>query len=198
MVVAPPPPQTGARDTLLLPTLGKSIPRPWFLPSAEALAEQRRILEATYFLVRIRGNGGIGEALVCDPKKGGCGRKHDYLTLRCVEQPFSGITGGLLAYYRAVGDNGLSGALAPSERLRLDAVRRSLGAVGGLLGSLPDLSAHHPETARGMNIGARDAQLAAVALGVLEPIPGSLARRYRDRINARGVRPRFVLPGMEG
>lgn len=197
MVVAPSQQQSSS-DTLWLPTLGKAIPRPWFLPSEAELAEQRRILESTYFLVKIRGNGGIGEALVCDPRKGGCGRKHDYLTLRCVEQPFSGITGGLLAYYRAVGDNGLSSALAPSERLRLDAVRRSLGEVGGLLGSLPDLSAHHPETARGMNIGARDAQLAAVALGVLEPIPGSLARRYRDRINARGVRPRFTLPGMEG
>lgn len=196
MVLAPPL-TSSSDDLLFLPTLGKAIPRPWFLPSAETLAEQTRILESTYFLVRIRGNGGIGEALVCDPRKGGCGQKHDYITLRCVEQPFSGITGGLLAYYRAVGDNGLSDALSPHERLRLDAIRSRLGEAGSLLGSLPDLSAHHPETARGMNVGPRDAQLAAVALGVLEPIPGSLARRYRDRINARGIRPKFTLPGME-
>lgn len=179
--------------TLLLPTLGKEIPRPWFLPSAEVLAEQRRILEGTYFLVRIRGNGGIGEALVCDPKKGGCGRKHDYLTLRCVEQPFSGLTGGLFAYYRAVGDNGLVNTLSPTEQQRFAAVQSSVGWMA----RLPDLATHHPETARGMGLDARDAQLAAVALGILEPIPPSLARKYRDRINARGVRPRFTLPGME-
>lgn len=196
MVLAPSQARSSA-DTLFLPTLGKEIPRPWFLPSEATVAEQRRILEATYFLVKIRGNGGIGEALVCDPRKGGCGQKHDYITLRCVEQPFSGITGGLVAYYRAVGDNGLTDALSPHERLRLDAIRSRLGEAGSLLGSLPDLRTHHPETARGMQIGARDAQLAAVALGVLEPIPPSLARRYRDRINARGIRPRFALPGME-
>lgn len=184
-------------DTLWLPTLQKEIPRPWFLVDAATLAEQRRLLASTYFLVRIRGNGGIGEALVCDPRKGGCGAKHDYITLRCVEQPFSGITGGLVAYYRAVGDNGLSDALPPHERLRLDAIRRRLGEAGSLLGSLPDLSAHHPETARDMRVGPRDAQLAAVALGVLEPIPTSLARKYRDRIRARGTRPKFTLAGME-
>jgi len=186
-------------DTLFLPTLGKEIPRPWFLPSAATLAEQRRILEGTYFLVRIRGNGGLGEALVCDPRKGGCGAKHDYLTLRCVEQPFSGITGGLLAYYAAAGDPALADGLPPSERLRLDAMRRALlGGVGRVLDGLPDFATHHPEAARAMKLDARDAQLAAVALGILEPIPPSLARRYRDRINARGVKPRFTLPGMEG
>jgi len=183
-----------ALDTLFLPTLGKSVPRPWFLPSPEALAEQRKLLAATYFLVRIRGNGGIGEALVCDQRRGGCGRKHDYLTLRCVEQPFSGLTGGLFAYYRAVGDNGLADALAPHERQRFDAV----GAAVGWMAGLPDLSTAHPETARAMDLAPRDAQLAALALGVLEPIPASLARKYALRINARGIRPPFTLPGLEG
>jgi len=180
---------------LTLPTLGKAIPRPWFLPSAETLAEQHRILSATYFLVRIRGNGSIGEALIC----GGCGRKHDYLTLRCVEQPFSGLTGGLLAYYRAVADNGLLDALSPSERMRMDAINRGLrGGIGGLLSGLPDLSTRHPEMAKSMQLGSRDAQLAAVALGVCEPIPPTLARKYAQRINARGIKPPFTLPGPAG
>ena len=184
-------------DTLWLPTLKKEIPRPWFLPSPGVWEEQQRILSSQYFLVRIRGNGGIGEALVCDPKKGGCGAKHDYLTLRCVEQPFSGITGGLLAYYAAAGDPALVNGLPPSERLRLDAMRRALpGGVGRVLDGLPDFATHHPEAARAMKLDAHDAQLAAVALGILEPIPSSLARKYRDRIRARGTRPRFDLPGM--
>lgn len=184
-------------QTLFLPTLGKEIPRPWFLPSRESIEAQRRILEATYFLVRTKGNGGIGEALICDPKKGGCGGKHDFLTLRCTPQPFSGITGGLLAYYAAAGDPSLVNGLPPSERLRLDALRRALpGGAGRVLDGLPDFATHHPEAARAMKLDAHDAQLAAVALGILEPIPSSLARKYRDRIRARGTRPRFDLPGM--
>lgn len=181
-------------DLLWLPTAGKAIPRPWFLPSQESLNEQKRILESSYFLVRIAGNASIGEALVCDPKRGGCGQKHQYLTLRCVEQPFSGITGGLYAYFRAVRDNGLEKFLTPSESARLEALD------GEFFDGMPDLATMHPGLARQMTdgLGANDAQLAAVALGVLEPIPASLARKYRDRINARGVRPRFTLPGMDG
>jgi hypothetical protein len=180
-------------DQIWLPTAGRAIPRPWFLPSQEALNEQQRILTASYFLVRIAGNASIGEALVCDPKRGGCGAKHQYLTLRCVEQPFSGITGGLYAYFRAVKDNGLGRFLTPAEQARLAALEDSI------FGGLPDLATTHPALARQMTEGleANDAQLAAVALGVLEPIPASLARKYRDRINTRGIRPRFTLPGME-
>jgi hypothetical protein len=182
-------------QTLILPTSGKEIPRPWFLPSQAALDEQRRILEGTFFLVRTRGNSGIGEALICDPKKGGCGGKHTYLTLRCVEQPFSGLTGGLVAYYKAVRDSGLMTRLSAPERLRMDAMRRSLSDID----RLPDLAAHHPETARLLtrDLGQRDAVLAGQALGILEPIPVTLARAYAKRINMRGCRPRFTLPGLD-
>lgn len=181
-------------DKLWLPTLGKAIPRPWFLPDQAALDEQNRILASSYFLVRISGNAGLGDSLVCDPKKGGCGGKHQYLSLRCIEQPFSGITGGLYAYFRAVKDNGLEPFLSPSEQTRIDAMD------GQFFDGLPDLSRSHPGLARAVTegLGSNDAQLAAVALGVLEPVPASLARRYRDRINTRGVRPRFTLPGMDG
>lgn len=191
LVTVATPPQSTA-DTLWLPTLGKSIPRPWFLPSADVLAEQRRILESTYFLVSIRGTTSpLGEWLRCDPKKGGCGGKHEYITLRCVSQPFSGVTGGLFAYWRAVGDNGLVKHLSPEERTRFD-------AIGNALGGIPDLAASHPDLARSLTRGLApsDAQIGAVALGILEPIPVSLARKYRDRIRARGARPRFNLPGM--
>lgn len=185
-------------STLWLPTLGKEVPRPWFLPSAETLAHQRRILESTYFLVRIGGNAGIGDALICGKRRpngeivGGCGAKHRYLTLRCVEQPFSAITGGLYAYYRAIGDNGLERMLSPSERARFDAIKEQMPLMG-----LPDLATHHPEMARSLGLAPNDAQLSGLALGVLEPIPPTLARKYRDRINARGVKPKFTLPGME-
>lgn len=191
MVSAPAAPPNDP-TTLWLPTLQKSVPRPWFLPSAETLAEQRRIMEGTYFLCRIKGNSGIGEALICDPKKGGCGGKHDYMTLRCVPRPYSGITGGLFAYYRAVVDNGLGQALSATEQARTD-------GIANVLGRMPDIAAAHPQLARSMTagLGQNDAQIAAVALGVLEAIPPSLARKYRDRINTRGIRPRFDLPGME-
>lgn len=179
--------------TLWLPSLQKEIPRPWFLPSEETLEAQRRILSSQYFLVRIGGNGGIGEALRCDPTKGGCGAKHQYITLRCVEQPFSALTGGLYAYFRAVGDNGLERALTPSERERFEAIKRQVPFA-----DLPDLATSHPEMARAGGLAPTDAQLSALALGVLEPIPPTLARRYAQRINDRGCRPRFELPGMEG
>lgn len=184
---------------LYLPTLGKEIQRPWFLPSAETLAEQQRILESTYFLVNIAGNNGVGEALICDPKKGGCGGKHRYITLRCVEQPFSGITGGIYAYYRAVTDNHLADDASPEEKTRLRAIRDRLSRIGAFR-DLPDLATHHPEMAKKVTagLGERDEAGAGMALGILEPIPPTLARKYADRINARGCRPRFTLPGIAG
>lgn len=189
MIASPPTDAT----TLWLPTLKKEIPRPWFLPHPEIWKEQQRILASHYFLVNIAGNNGVGEALICDPKKGGCGGKHRYITLRCVEQPFSGITGGIYAYWRAIGDNGLANHLAPAERARFDAATNVLAGV-------PDLAVSHPELARSMTRGlaANDALVGAVALGVLEPVPVTLARRYADRINSRGCRPRFTLPGIAG
>lgn len=188
MIAQPPTDPT----KLWLPALGREIPRPWFLPDRRTLEAQRRIMESTYFLVSIRGTTSpLGEWLRCDPKKGGCGGKHDYLTLRCCAQPFSGITGGLFAYWRAVGDNGLVSSLAPSERARYDALTNTLGGI-------PELAASHPEMARSLTRGLapNDAVIGAVALGILEPVPYTLAKKYRDRIRARGCKPRFDLPGM--
>lgn len=179
---------------LWLPTLEKEILRPWFLPSREALEEQRRLLASEFFLVRIKGNYGIGESLICDPKKGGCGGKHTHITLRCIAQPFSGLTRGLYAYFRAVGDAGLVNGLSGSERLRYEAIR-------GSVARMPDLSTRHPEVARIITkeagLASNDALLAGQALGVLEPIPVTLAKDYARRINMRGVKPRFVLEGLQ-
>lgn len=185
------PPRDPTR--LWLPTLGKAIPRPWFIPDQESLIAQQRIMASTYFLVNIAGNSGLGEALICDPKKGGCGGKHRYISLRCVEQPFSAITGGLYAYWRAVGDNRLAGSLPPAERARYE-------AATDLLGGAPDLASSHPDLARSLtrDLAPNDAALGAVALGVLEPIPTAYARKLAARINQRGIRPRFTLPGPAG
>ena len=150
-------------------------------------------MEGTYFLVRIGGNAGIGDDLICDPKRGGCGRKHQYISLRCVEQPFSGLTGGIYAYWRAIGDNGLVKSLAAPELARYDAMTNALGGI-------PELASAHPELARTLTRGLapNDAQIGAIALGVLEPIPTTLARKYARRINDRGCRPKFTLPGPAG
>lgn len=187
---------------LYLPTLGREIERPWFLPDERTIAEQRRIMESTYFLIRVKGNASLGENLFCAPAKGGCGAKgksaHECITLRCVPQPFSGITGGLVVYYRAVADNHLADSLSIEERTRLRAIRDLLSRFGAFDG-LPDLATHHPEMAKRLTagLGERDEVGAAMALGILEPVPFSLAKKYRDRIRARGCRPRFDLPGME-
>jgi len=176
--------------SLILPTSGQEIPRPWFLPTAEALAEQRRMLEAEFFLVRIRGNHGIGEALICDPKKGGCGRKHTHITLRCVPQPFNGVSHGLYAYYRTVGDNGLERNLSASERLRFEGIKENFGG-------LPELAASHPQLARSLSPNANDALIGAFALGLFETIDKFEAQRLADQINIRGVKPPFALPGLK-
>lgn len=181
-------------NTLWLPTVGREIPRPWFVPDRSAWEAQQKILAGSYFLVRIDGNNSpLGERLVCDPKKGGCGGKHSHISLRCISQPFSGLTGGLFAYWRAVGDNRLAGALPPAERARYE-------AATDLLGGMPDISTAHPQLASSLtrDLAPNDAALGAVALGVLEAIPAAYARKLAERINQRGLRPRFTLPGPAG
>lgn len=176
--------------TLYLPTLKREIERPWFLPSREAIASQNKVLASVFFLVR---QGGLGERLRCDPQKGGCGGRHQYLTLRCVERPFSGLTGGLYAYYRAVGDHDLVKDLPPAERARYEGIGEALGQ----LGEMPDLATTDPRTARALGLKPGDSQIGALAMGILDPVPMSLARRLVARINEKGLKPPLVLPGLE-
>lgn len=156
-------------------------------PTAEHLAERQRILSSRFFLVR---QGSLGEIFRC----GLCKQKHAYLTLRCVEQPFSGAEGGLVAYYKVLGRTGAMERMTPAERARL----RQVGRLVNAMGALPEIGLSHPDMARQATLGSaltdRDALIGSVALGVLEPIPKTLAQRLLDRINGRGGK--LTVPGL--
>jgi len=165
------------------------IELPWFIPTPEAAKERRRILASRYFLVRAAG-GPAGEIWRCRR----CNGKHRYFTLMCKEQPFSGLTGGLYAFWHVVGAQGAAGYLSDAQRTRL----RELSRLFGPSRDAPDLATSHPETARKLATAETDADLGALALGILEPITRAEAQRYADRINAAAGRPIFTLPGLTG
>lgn len=154
----------------------------WFQPLPETMKEVETLLANVFFLVK-QGNE-FGERLRCTE----CGRRHDYITLRCVPKPVTGLMNGLYAYYRAVKDFGVENSLSPSEQHRLL-------QVGQVLNQMPDLSSVHPQMARQLvkDIGPRDLQVGAVSLGLLEGISPTEARKLEEKINERGVRPPFKL-----
>lgn len=162
------------------------------LPSDEAYREQQRILAGRYFLVKIAGNGDVWRCRRC-------GGKHRYLTLMCVEQPFSGLTRGLYAYYRTVGVYGAESYLSPVERARYAELRR-------LFGDAPDIATSHPEFARQVGTADRDADVgaftftatepSATALGLVEKIDRDKASRLVARINGRGLKPPLIVEGI--
>lgn len=157
------------------------------LRTPEQIAERERILASRYFLVR---QGSLGEIFRCRE----CKQKHPYLTLRCVEQPFSGAEGGLLAYYKVLGRPGAVQQMTPAERARL----RQIGRIVDMVGTLPEIGAGHPDLARraayANALGERDALIGSVSLGILEPIPQALAQKLLDRINLRGGH--LTVPGL--
>ncbi len=155
---------------------------PWFMPTPEQVRERDRILAGIYFLVR---QGGLGEKMRCKR----CGARHEYLTLMCVEQPFSGLTQGLYAYWRAAGAHGAYQHLAPADRARYDALTERFG---------PDMAESHPQTVRQLGTATTDVDFGAIALGTLEPITRQKAQSLIWRINARGCRPPLALPGIRG
>lgn len=166
---------------------------PW-LQTEEQEREKHKILASRFFLVKIGGNGDVWRCRNC---KG----KHRYLTLMCVEQPFSGLSRGLYAYYRTVGVHGAESYLSPSERARY---RRLAEAFGPL--NVPDVASSHPQMARSIGTAERDADVGALsfvatvpsstALGLVEPIDREKARRLAARINMRGIKPAFTLEGL--
>jgi hypothetical protein len=131
-------------------------------------------------------------AVLIEPGRGG-NRKHGYMTLMCVERPFSGIAEGLWAYFQTVGTPEALKRMTPAEKRRLDQVTRYFAPPGDVL---PDIATLHPRFARGMRVPERDALTGAVPLGILDEIPASLAQRYVTRINAAGLKPPLVLPGL--
>lgn len=157
---------------------------PEFVMSPAQAAERDRLLSQKWFLVR---QGSLGEIFRCRE----CHGRHLYLTLRCVERPFSGVTEGLFAYYEVAGTPQAFARMTPAERRRIETIRRLFDLDGN------DLSSSHPETARGLAVGDRDIFKGAYPMGILEEIPRSLAQRYQDRINLKGLRPSLALPGLK-
>lgn len=181
---------------LIVPDELTELALPWFYPSATTLAEQERLLRARYFLVRVAGNGQNWRCTSCSGH-------HRYLTLRCVERPFSGLTRGLYAYWKTTGAYGGERYLSPSEQSRVAALGEMFGPARGL----PDFAASHPRTARTLETGAREADYGAVplaaarltasALGVVEIVDREKARRLVLRINASGIKPKFRIEGVD-
>ena len=148
------------------------------------IARRDRLLASRFFLVRIGGNAGLGEAWRCR----NCGGRHRYLTSLCVERPFDGLAGGLFGYWRTVGATGAEAFLTPAQRTRLERIGAALGGA--------DLARSHPETARALAVRPGDLDLGALALGVLEPIDARRAADLVRRINRRAGRDVLSLPGL--
>lgn len=170
------------RSRVWTPRTEDRLKTSWFQPSDETMKEQEQILANMYFLVR-QGSE-FGERLRC----GYCNGRHDYITMLCVPKPITGLAGGLYAYYRAVKDLGAEAAFNDAQRNRINEIH-------DLLSQMPDLSKVHPEFSRKVviDIGPKDMALGAASLGILEPISPTDARRFADKINEKGVRPRFEL-----
>jgi hypothetical protein len=154
----------------------------WFQPDTEANRQLQILLSSIHFIV-IQGDA-FGERLRCVE----CGGRHNYITLKCIPKPITGLANGLYAYYRAAKDSGVEKNLSPQERHRLIQIEQVLQAM-------PDLANVHPELARKLvqDIGPRDMQIGAVSLGVLEPISPTQARKFANDINSKGVYPPFRL-----
>lgn len=164
-------------EMMVLPD-GREIPRPGWSPGLDAILERERQLRGRFFVVRIGGNAGLGELWRCKRCRG----RHDYLTLNCVERPFSGLDQALYAMYQQAGDLAAVRSLGPNQRTQ------RAGQIGALVPAVPDLARLHPETAariaRERKLDAFDVEIGGLKLGRVEQIPRSLAQRLLDKVNA--------------
>lgn len=165
---------------------GSIVRLPYFMPTPEELQQAEAIRRSQYFLVR-QGADGIGEVFTC----ASCGGKHRYFTLNCREQPFSGITGGLYAFFKTVGKHG---AEATMNDAQLERMRRLQGYLGPL-GDLPEIAHSHPLLAQRLSSAERNLDIHGIALGILEPIDQRMAQKMLDRINVL-ARPPLRVPGL--
>lgn len=165
---------------------GTIVPLPYFLPTPAELEQAEKIRASHYFLVR-QGSDAIAEVFTCKS----CGAKHRYFTLNCREQPFSGITYGLYAFFKTVGAQNATAVMSDTQRARVDRLQRYLGP----LGDLPELAQTHPQLARRLSTGERNLDILGTALGILEPISPRDAQRLLDRINML-ARPPLRVPGL--
>lgn len=176
-----------------MPLIGPRVLLPDFsvgTPAQAVAIEQAklRILASKYHLVKISGNAGIGEVMRCR----NCGSAHRFFSLMCIERPFSGVEDGLRAYFQVAGDFAAIRYMPPSQRARYEAARRYFQPAAGL----PDLTTRHPDMARRVQGDLNDVDIGSIALGILEPISKAMAQQLADRINMRGIRPAFTLPGL--
>lgn len=156
--------------------------------------DREDILAHRYYIVR---QGTIGEYMRCKgfADHAGCGGVHNYLTLHCVERPFSSVTRGLYVWYRA---NPAAGAgrsqLRPDEQRKLAELDRRIFGM-----RVPtSLSSTHPELARKLAGGDQNSyDLGGIALGILEPISAAKAQRLVDMINMRAGRQIITLDTLD-
>jgi hypothetical protein len=160
---------------------------PHWLPTHAERDDRERWLSKSYLLVKIGGNDGY-DIMRCKR----CRQKHPYLTLMCIEQPFDGATRGIYAFYHALGVAGAEMWLSPIERARFNKAARLFGPSKGL----PHLATSHPQLARSLKTEEDAADIGAFPLGKLEPIPRTMAQKLLDKINATGLQPPLVVPGL--
>lgn len=141
-----------------------------------AAAERLDAIERARFIL-VRNDG--GERWRCRR----CGCKHEFYTLCCVPYPLRGITHGIYALMRNLGDIDPRD-LTPAERARLEAFE--LKAAGGR--PLPLLATRHPGWARELATPKGSDDYISWALGSVEEITEQKARAYGALINARSHR----------
>ena len=158
---------------------------PDWLPTFEQRRRSEEALARQYGLVRIAGNAGY-DLMRCDRCRG----KHPYLTLACKPQPFDAATRGVYAWFHALGLAGAELHMTPAEKRRFEHLRRVLN-----LGQ-QHFASSHPQTARQFGTGENDADVGAIPLGLWEPISALVAQRLLNDINATGITPPLVVPGL--
>lgn len=170
-------------SSLIIPNRNApAVSYPWLLSMVERLYDQHSFLSHVYYLVK-QGDT-FGERLKCT----NCQGRHDYITLKCINRPFTGLIGGLYAYYHLVKDNDLIQDLNPGERAQYDMIVDSLQGI-------PNLANQHPEMARKMvsDLGPSDLKAGALSMGILEGISTKEATILAEKINDKGIRPKFKL-----
>lgn len=157
---------------------------PWWIQTPDQVAKREQILQNSFFLLR---QGELGEVLRCTR----CNTKHQYFTLMCVERPFDGLKEGLYAYWYHAGRYGTENFLSKVSLQRYEAITKVLSK------DYPDIAAAHPQTARTLKTEDEDFDIGTVALGILEPISKQKAEALAWNINLKGIKPPFVLKGLQ-
>lgn len=174
---------------------GQVLACPRWAPAPDVIDARLEALKRNFFLVRIAGSDGLGELWRCRRCRG----KHPYLSLNCVERPFSGLDQVLYVIWQQAGDLAAVKSVSPEQAARHNAGRAIARQV---VDDIPDLATSHPEMARRRALDGRmaafDLDVGGLVVGRAEPIPPTLAQRYLDRINAlRQSGGKLAIDGLE-